>query len=325
MSIYQNIFHYYRGQTRNKDEGTNILQIENNVTKALLNVLQHSSNNLTLEFMKYLGFPFLESRDFNYRYQLNGKLDKVTPYAAVIGISENREVRIGSVKNYNIPDAAILSNEVSLLIENKIGFNSYLVDAQLEGHNRNFADEQIFLEDPIIISWEEVRQFLKKQQQHFKERNDQITLFLLTQFEEFCIINGLGDRQRSKEYFFLRFEIDSARKLAKQVDSYIMTNPLFDIEDAGTSDGIGYRRKGFTKFATLTTARQRCLILHIGRKEQKTGLEIQKQIDDLLGKRFDRKKYEEEKYPHEAYIRLEWVENLGQISPYIDYAYEHRK
>ncbi|MBO1513558.1 hypothetical protein [Metabacillus bambusae] len=52
MSIYKNIFHYYRGQTRKGSEETKQLQIENNATKAFVNVLQHSSPILTRNFIQ---------------------------------------------------------------------------------------------------------------------------------------------------------------------------------------------------------------------------------------------------------------------------------
>jgi hypothetical protein len=90
------------------------------------------------------------------------------------------------------------------------------------------------------------------------------------------------------------------------------------------NDGIGYKRVGKPKFATLTTQRQKFLILHIGKKDKKLGLSIQKEIDILLGRDFERKDYEVDKYPHEAHIRLEWVDNFEQIRRYIDLAYQLR-
>ncbi|MBY6054775.1 hypothetical protein KUV27_24365 [Cytobacillus firmus] len=324
MSIYQNIFHYYRGQTRSAAEETQILQVENNVTKAFLNVLQHSSPELTIAFVNILGINSKE-KGFEYRYQVNSPLPKITPIAAIIGIAESNEIKTGVSKQYGIPDGAIISNEVSLLIENKIGFNSYLEQEQLNRHKINFANGQIVKEKPIILTWKEVRNFLNNQYQYFEGKQDLITCFLLRQFEEFCLINCIGDKQKSKEYFFLRFEKLKARELARTIDSYIWNNNNFNVLDAGTSNGIGYKREGKSKFATLTTARQRCLILHIGEKEWNLGLEIQDKIDNELGIKYPRKDYEYTKYPHEAYIRLEWVENFSQIEPYINLANEYRK
>lgn len=324
MSIYNNIFHYYRGQTRNKDEQTNQLQIENNVTKAFLNVLQHSSPVLTNELLRFIGIKTKESDNFEFRQQLTSQLNIITPIAGVIGIAENKEIRKGTYKDSNIPDGAILSNEITILLENKVGYNSYLTKEQLDGHTRLFANGQKILDEPIIITWIEIRNFLRAKQLDFEKEGDNLTSFLIQQFEEFCVINCIGDRQKSKEYFFLRFEKEKARKLAREIDNFIWNNAEFEVEDAGTADGIGYRRKGFPKFATLTTARQRCLILHVGNKENKKGLEIQTQIDKILKKTYNRSSSDSIKYPHEAYIRLEWVEGFEQIKPYIIEAYSSR-
>ncbi|MGY0691386.1 hypothetical protein ACW2QC_01180 [Virgibacillus sp. FSP13] len=324
MSNYKNIFHYYRGQTKGKTEDTKQLQIENNVTKAFLNVLQHSSPELTTHFFKFIGFDYTNTQTYDYRYQVKNRLESPTKAGVILGIAESTEVHKGLKKSFNIPDGAILSNKHSLLIENKIGYNSYLEHYQLEGHKKIFALGTNYKEDPIILTWSEIRGFLKNQLEFFKSNQDSVTCFLIEQFEEFCIINCIGDRQKSKEYFFLKFEKLQAQKLARQIDNYIWQHYSNQIEDAGTKDGIGYRKITKTKFVTLTTARQRCLILHVGKKENRYGLLMQKEIDRVLGRNFERKDYEYDKYPHEAYIRLEWVESLNQISSFIDRAYNSK-
>ncbi|QGS68175.1 hypothetical protein CV093_04570 [Oceanobacillus sp. 143] len=60
------------------------------------------------------------------------------------------------------------------------------------------------------------------------------------------------------------------------------------------------------------------------KREERLGLFVQEEIDELLGRKFERKEYEEDKYPHEAYIRLEWVDEFEQIRPYIDLAFRLR-
>ncbi|QOK29975.1 hypothetical protein IIE26_26775 (plasmid) [Cytobacillus oceanisediminis] len=321
MSRYKNIFHYYRGQSKGSTPETKQLQIENNLTKAFLNVLQHSSPEMTSKFLKFAGLSSIFTQSFEYRYQLPNVLSHVSSKGAVIGIAESDEVRNSKEKMFTIPDGAILSEDVSILIECKIGYNSYLTHQQLEGHNSCFAPGQQIKEEPIIITWMDIRNFFRRELSWFEQRGEQITCFLIMQFEEFCMLNSIGDRQKSKEYFFLHFEKEAAQKLAREVDHYICSVFAPYLEDAGTKDGIGYRKKGRTKFATLTTARQRCLILHIGRKDEKLGLQMQGKIDSLLGKKYDRKPYEEDKYPHEAYIRLEWVSDLQYIKEFINQAY----
>ncbi|MBT2661637.1 hypothetical protein [Bacillus sp. ISL-45] len=290
MSIYQNIFHYYRGQSKNSSEASQVLQVENKVTKAFLNVLQHSSYELTLAFLRFLGLELLSGEEhFEYLHQTSSQLPKATPFAAIVGIAESKELKVGTSRQYGIPDGAIISKEVSLLIENKIGYNSYLDVEQLNRHKAIFPPNQVVKVHPIILTWKEVRDFFKKQYKPFEEKSDILTCFLLEQFEEFCTINCIGDKQKSKEYFFLRFEKAKARELARHIDSYIWNSPEFNVIDAGTNDGIGYKIAGKPKFATLTTQRQRCLILHIGQKEQKLGLQIQSEIDKQLGIQYPRR------------------------------------
>lgn len=53
FSKYDNIFHNFRGGSREQNKD---LQIENNLTKALINVLQHSGFALTKNLISFLGF-----------------------------------------------------------------------------------------------------------------------------------------------------------------------------------------------------------------------------------------------------------------------------
>ena len=324
MSIYKNIFHYYRGQTRKGSEETKQLQIENNTTKAFINVLQHSSPLLTKNFIQSLGFMEQGMDNFEYMYQVSNELHRKTSKAVVIGIAEtDKIINNFQEKKYYIPDGAILSNSISILIESKIGLNSYLDSNQIEGHKSRFAVNQQVGEN-IILTWEKVRSFFKEQHELFSKNNEVLTCFLLEQFEEFCVINCIGS-PKTNEYFFLQFEKVKAQELARKIHHYIWKEAGYkDIQDAETNDGIGYKSVGKPKFATLTTQRQRCLILHIGKRDKKLGLSIQMEIDSLLGRDFERKNYEVDKYPHETYIRLEWVDAFEQIRPYIDLAYQLR-
>ncbi|WP_110114906.1 hypothetical protein [Bacillus sp. CGMCC 1.16541] len=323
MSIYKNIFHYYRGHTKKGSQETKQLQIENNTTKAFLNVLQHASPLLTDRFIKWLGLC-VEDEHYEFMYQVSNELHRRTKQAVVIGIAETEKVIDNQQgRKYYIPDGAILSASISMLIETKIGLNSYLDVNQLEGHKSRFAIDQEVGEN-VILTWAQVREFFREQQPDFLQCNDIKTCFLLEQFEEYCAINCIGS-PKTKEYFFLQFEKVKAQELARKIHDYLWNESGYiDLQDAETNDGIGYKRTGKPKFATLTTQRQRCLILHIGKKNKRLGLSVQEEIDNLLGRNFERKEYEIEKYPHEAYIRLEWVDDFEQIRPYIDLAYKLR-
>ncbi|WP_430789154.1 hypothetical protein VBD025_02915 [Virgibacillus flavescens] len=324
MSIYNNIFHYYRGQTRNGSEERKLLQIENNTTKAFINVLQHSSPLLTKNFIEWLGFKGNGENSFEYMYQVTNELHRKTPQAIVIGIAETDNI-INNLqdKKYSIPDGAILSDSVSILLETKIGLKSYIEINQIEGHKKRFAVDQN-VEENIVVTWNKIRVFYLEQLQQFRKTKETLTCFLLEQFEEFCVINCIGSA-KTNEYSFLQFEKVKAQKLARKIHNYIWEEAGYkDVQDAGTRDGIGYKRIGKPKFATLSIQRQRHFILHIGKKEQRLGLSIQNEIDNVIGRKFDRQRHDEERYPHETYIRLEWVDNFEQIRSFIDLAYKLR-
>lgn len=326
MSIYSNIFHYYRGQTKNSKDEVKELQIENNATKALINLFEHSDIELLDEFLKSQQIYVKSLSKAEFLYQVPNDLFRYSEVGLVIGIAESKEIRSGIEKSYNIPDAAIITDEITILIETKIGKKSFLTDEQLLGHERKLINKNIPMLEKKIVTWEEIRMTI----QHSlpKLEGSLVTKFLIKHFEEFCKINCLGELKTS-DYYFLKFEKLQARELAIQVHHFIWENPLFkDILDAETSDGIGYSKridsKRELKFATLTTARQRCLILHIGEKKDKLGLKYQEIIDQRLAIKFDRKDYEYEKYPHETYIRLEWVKDISQIMDLIEIAYRVR-
>ncbi|MEJ1511764.1 hypothetical protein R3O67_00005 [Bacillus cereus] len=316
FSQYDNIFHYFRGGNVDKD---NELQIENNVTKALINVLQHSSLALTKNLISFLGFK-VQGSEYDYRLQIASQLSEIAKTGSVLGIADTTHViennrRLKSESG--VPDAAILSKELNLLIEVKTGRNSYLSYDQLNRHKRKFSNDQLINEAVKIITWDELRVFFRKQQNYFG--GESITRFLLKQFEEFCEINGLG--KKTKEHYFLHFN-SRARALAREIDEFIWEGSDFNVIDPGSTMGIGYKRKGRKGgFGKLCTKRK-CLILRFGSAGDDMGEVFQREINQCLGSTYPRTDTDDTDYLHEAFVNLDWVEDIEQIKPYIIKAYE---
>lgn len=139
---------------------------------------------------------------------------------------------------------------------------------------------------------------------------------------------------KTKDYYFGMFKTQKARELAHSIDKYIYHNSPYsaEVEDyhenrknGQRTDCIGYiSKKGLYKFVSLTSARKTCVVLHLGKKlHTDTAVEMQEKIDWLLNKKYinsDSIKLT----AGEAYIRLELVDNLEQIIPFIDEAYSLR-
>lgn len=137
-----------------------------------------------------------------------------------------------------------------------------------------------------------------------------------------------------RQYYFNLFKTPEAKTLAEQIDYYLYHQSPYkdDVEDYHErynngihTDCVGYiSKKGSYKFATMTSARGVCFVLHLGKKlHTETAKVMQKEIDELLGFPYtstDRIKLT----PGEVYIRLEKVSSLEQIKAYIDKAYELR-
>ncbi|MDR7074172.1 hypothetical protein [Fictibacillus barbaricus] len=139
---------------------------------------------------------------------------------------------------------------------------------------------------------------------------------------------------KSNEYFYRLFKTQKARELAREINEYLYDESPYkkEVEDfhkrykgGKRTDCIGYiSKKGSYKFATITMARKVCFILHLGKKyHAKRAQEMQKEIDQILGQEYQ-KTDNTVLTPGEVYIRLEWVEDLSQIKPFIDEAYQLR-
>jgi hypothetical protein len=127
----------------------------------------------------------------------------------------------------------------------------------------------------------------------------------------------------SKKLVFEQFPPGS-KKMVEQVDEYITNNSAFLVFEPNAKMGIAYKRTGRRGgFAKLCTGRK-CLILRYGTAGDKNGLEVQNRINSLLGKEYPRMKTDGSKYPHEAFIKLEWVNNINDITKFIDEAYQLR-
>ncbi|MFI8684687.1 DUF6946 family protein [Rossellomorea sp. NPDC077527] len=139
---------------------------------------------------------------------------------------------------------------------------------------------------------------------------------------------------KSKEYYYSLFNTDKAIALAEEIDHYLYEKSPYkeEVEDyhertnnGVRTDCIGYvSRRSHYKFATITSARKACFVLHLGKRlHTETAMNMQKEIDKLLGsvyKESDKGKLT----PGEVYIRLEWVDTLEQITRFIDEAYNFR-
>jgi hypothetical protein len=114
------------------------------------------------------------------------------------------------------------------------------------------------------------------------------------------------------------------------IDAYIsnMSNTMRTI--AESEFVLGYKKvrsdKSTTKkFATLMILRGvPALVLHIGERHEGIGLSIQKEVDQIIGRTYERNENQKTEKANEIFIRLDWLNDFEQIKHLIDLTIEIR-
>lgn len=126
MDFHRNVFYYYRGPARERSLIDR--QLENNTTKALVNVLENCSPTLTMQFLHSLGVDAaLQKTHFELQSETIGErriqrakkkllLDLVGGRSA-----ENVPSVEGAPEGSSLPDAWIYGDDFVVLVESKLG------------------------------------------------------------------------------------------------------------------------------------------------------------------------------------------------------------
>ncbi|MGG0657699.1 hypothetical protein [Rummeliibacillus pycnus] len=299
-------------------------QKENNVTKALIDLLRFSDVQLTFQFIKQcLGISEIlleEPNERRYALQVGNKLNERSGYGYVIGISDRikNDNKNSIVEKDTIPDALIKLNNITLLIESKVDGNKINMQ-QIKDHEKMFADGEI-IQPYKEISWEDIYEFFLKLDRGFIE-NGSVTELLLDQYIVYCENMGFSSI-KSKEYIYTCFaNKPKVLSIIKKIDNYL-NNLDYVYFNEKITDCFGYKirkRNGkFTnKFFTSSTYKQGAYILHFS--SYKLASEIQKELDSVFqgNKRMNDTK-------SEAQIYMDLVDSFQQLKPYIDLAYRER-
>lgn len=112
---------------------------------------------------------------------------------------------------------------------------------------------------------------------------------------------------------YLTNKLPGVRKIAEESFTYGYKK----VKPDGTLTG---------KFATLMMLGSNpTLVLHIGKAEEGNGLIMQEELDRVLGHSHERSTAQIEKKSHEVFIKLDWVNDIDQITDFVDEVYGVRK
>ena len=168
QSPYRNIFVYFRGAAVNQTQVDR--QLEDNITKSLINLFEHSDKNLLKDFLKSIGII-------------------ITPDNVIFDIQvANPESR---------PDALVRANECDIYIESK--YDAPFNEVQLQNHIKNTSGyilyiskkkyeekiKQKYRERVIFLNWSKIADFLIKEHDRNTYPKNTTTNFLSMQFIDF--------------------------------------------------------------------------------------------------------------------------------------------
>ena len=246
---HHNIFYFYRGPESKRKKGdldsvSKDVQIENNTTKALVNVLKHCSLDICKEFINYFFNLDFDINNIKFALQkstigeqrIKSKKNKLIyviiprKFSSFVNINRIIENSINSNLNQqsSIPDAWIWDNNTVILIESKT--NVKLDEDQLSRHIKLLRP----LQNPKIIYWEDIYDFFHKLLEKSEELRINIkSEFILNQFIEYLELINLskfnGWKSEDFEYFFTYNAEERLRikeKLEKFVNEILMDTKI---------------------------------------------------------------------------------------------------
>ncbi len=274
MSIYNNNFQYYRGQSRDKTDEAPTRQLENNVTKAFLNVLEHADLSLLQAFCGRFGLK-APSEQPEFRFQVGTGIQSGAETGVVLAIAKASTVyEDAETGARTIADGAICSPEASIVIEIKIG-NDSLYQSQLNGHQRLLVHAKR-IQPCVIITWEDVFEFLGAERSRLVERNDKLSCWLIQQFLEFGMNNCIAKDSLEFEDIFRLFPTEEERNMAKEIHAYIMSHAEWRRSVTASipkrGDCIEYKRNDKPRSHFLTVSCQNSPSSKVGDEWQRSDL-----------------------------------------------------
>ncbi len=244
--FHHNIFYYYRGahqQEKDKER-----QLEDNVTKALINTLRHANGRVRKEFLKWLGIPI--RADDHIRLVLQRptigeeRISRKKKRVLVALLPERGDFKpdsdIGDATDYDSrPDAWIYGDDFVVLIESKV--IGYIDAKQMNRHfsklMRDGEPEPVYIEQ----RWADVHHLFSRIWHGLNGTDN----WLAGQFTEFLEYNNMADFTGFKteffDYFFTRDD-DDVRKwvrasfadFAMKVQAVLVQfDPFYETFDVG--------------------------------------------------------------------------------------------
>jgi hypothetical protein len=219
MDLHHNIFYTYRGPTTDADRDS---QLENNVTKALINTLRLGGETVWRPFLAWLSIAGATGTEF-----LLQRHDLPSGHAAhkrcrvLLGISERKSVwSPGACEGTtydSVPDAWVYGDGFAVLIESKVG-DADFSPKHMQAHLACLAATERLPPKIVLHTWRDVHDFFHGL---LPSLTDASSLLLVKQFIQFLEYNDMsgftGFQGDHFDYFLLHDDEDARRWVYDQM------------------------------------------------------------------------------------------------------------
>jgi hypothetical protein len=203
--FHHNVFYYYRGPSQESDK-LNDPQLENNTTKALINMLKHCSPAIAVRFLNWLGIAASKRIGFELQKATIGR-QRIhhVPQRLLLGLVAVPEKpgdsicdRLdGPVTGGSQPDAWIFGDDFVVLIESKVGDDLLDVN-QMRGHFRKLQQTSKNRPKCLVRTWAEVHHFFESISSDLTEKDT----WLVQQFTQYLEWKGMTAFSGFEEWMF---------------------------------------------------------------------------------------------------------------------------
>lgn len=220
MDLHHNLFYGYQGA--NTDDADRNLQLENNLTKALINTLQLGGETVWRPFLAELGLADAPRGFLLQRRDLPGGAAS-RRNRVLLGISNQESAwspDAGIATTYeSLPDAWVYGDGFAVLVESKV--NGGFSPRQMESHYGRLRP--IDGTPPVIklTTWKQVHRLFGS---FLPSMTDTASRLLVKQFIQFLEYSGMsgftGFRREHFDYFVLHDDDDTRCWILEQVEDF---------------------------------------------------------------------------------------------------------
>ena len=242
MDLHHNLFYSYRGPIVIAADRER--QLENNLTKALVNTLSLGGDDVWRAFLSEIGI--VDARDAKFllqRRDLPTRSARERRDRVLLGLSRCESSCVpspGADKTYeSVPDAWIYGDGFAVLVESKVSGD--FSPGQMQAHLEYLRHDRYPPPRVIRMTWRELHSFFGS----LLPRLAGVPMFLVEQFIQFLEYSAMtgftGFQTEHFRYFLLHDDEDARRWIRQQVESFAelvladlkAAEPFYDRLDVG--------------------------------------------------------------------------------------------